>query len=130
MDKEFLKQTMLEEETWAVVGVSANPEKFGNRIYHALKLNGYRVYAVNPSAENIDGDACYPDIASLPVIPSVVNLVVSPKNGQLAVEEAGRLGVAYLWFQPGTHDPALISKAEALGMKTLQDCVLVALGED
>ena len=29
MNQEALTKTMLEAETWAVVGVSANPEKYG-----------------------------------------------------------------------------------------------------
>ena len=127
MNQEALTKTMLEAETWAVVGVSANPDKYGNRIFQALRRHGYRVYAVNPAHSEIDGEPCYPDLSSLPERPEVVNLVVSSEIGAEVVEEAARLGVPYLWFQPGTHEPDLIQRAEALGMQPLRHCVLVAL---
>ena len=128
MDDRMLTQTMLEAETWAVVGASTDPERFGHRIFKALKENGYRVYAVNPNHAQIDGDPCYPDLSSLPDRPDVVDMVVSPEHGAEVVEEAGRLGVPYNWFQPGTHEPALVRRAEALGMTSLRHCVLAALG--
>ncbi len=118
---------MLEAETWAVVGANENPEKYGSRVYRALKANGYRVYPVNPKRATVDGDPCYPDLSSLPVKPDVVNMVVSPERGKAVVEEAGLLGVPMIWFQPGTHEPALVERAETLGMTTLMHCVLVAL---
>ena len=33
----MLEQKMLEKKVWAVVGVSQNPEKYGNMIYKKLK---------------------------------------------------------------------------------------------
>jgi predicted CoA-binding protein len=127
MNQEALTKTMLEAETWAVVGVNADPGKFGHRIYQTLKKHGYRVYAVNPTCKDIGGDACYPDLSSLPVRPDVIDMVVSPRHGAGVIEEAGKLGIPYVWFQPGSHEPELADRAEALGMTVLRHCVLVAL---
>ena len=127
MNQEALTKTMLEAETWAVVGANADTGKFGNRIYQTLKNHGYRVYAVNPTCRSINGDPCYPDLSSLPVRPDVIDMVVSPERGAGVIEEAGRLGIPYAWFQPGTHEPELVRRAEALGITTLRHCVLVAL---
>jgi len=41
--KEFMKQ-----KTFAVVGATDNPQKFGNKIVRNLKNRGYQVYLVNP----------------------------------------------------------------------------------
>ncbi len=128
MDDRQLTHTMLEAETWAVVGANADPDRTGYQIYSTLKANGYRVYAVNPRHAQIDGDPCYPDLSSLPERPEVVDMVVSPEHGRAVVEEAGRLGVPYIWFQPGTHEPDLFRRARELGMAPLRHCVLAALG--
>jgi len=124
----MLKELMLEKKVWAVVGANQNPEKFGNRIYRKLKNKGYEVYAVNPLYDTVDGDPCYKDLSALPKQPDVVNMVVSPKRAKAVLEEAARLGVKYIWFQPGTHDDEVLELAGKLGLETVQDCVLVVLG--
>lgn len=118
---------MLGKKVWAVVGASANPEKFGSRIYKKLKSKGYTVYPVNPNYETIDGDKCYSDLSSLPEVPEVIDMVVAPKHGMQTVEEASRLGVANIWLQPGTYNDELLSLIEEKGITSVKACVLVAL---
>lgn len=120
-------EILIQSERWAVVGANNNPEKYGNIIYKRLKAEGREVYAVNPLYETVEGDPCYPDLASLPQMPDVVNLVVTPKRGYGVVDEAEKLGIRHLWFQPGTHDDELLSYAEAKGLTALTACVLVAM---
>jgi predicted CoA-binding protein len=122
----MLEETMLERRVWAVVGANQNPEKYGNMIYKKLKAKGYEVYAVNPLYDEIEGDQCYKDLSSLPKKPDVVNMVVSPKRAKPVIEEAAKLGVKYVWFQPGTHDDEVIELARRLGLEAVQACVLVA----
>ncbi len=122
----MLAETMLEKKVWAVVGANRNPEKYGNMIYHKLKRKGYETYAVNPVYDEIDGDPCYPSLSALPVVPDVVNMVVAPARGRAVIEEAARLGIRYIWLQPGTHDEALMRQIEESGLEAVQACVLVA----
>ncbi len=122
----MLAETMLEKKVWAVVGANRNPEKYGNMIYRKLKRKGYETYAVNPVYDSIDGDACYPSLSALPVVPDVVNMVVAPARGRDVIAQAARLGVRYIWLQPGTHDDALMEQIASLGLEAVQACVLVA----
>ena len=62
-------------------------------MYKDLKNAGYEVYAVNPNAEEILGDKCYPNLESLPVKPGVVDVVVPPKVTEHTVEICKRLGI-------------------------------------
>jgi len=124
----MLEELMLEKKVWAVVGANQNPEKFGNRIYRKLKNRGYEVYAVNPLYDSVEGDPCYKDLSSLPKLPDVVNMVVSPKRAKPVLEEAARLGIRYVWFQPGTYDDEVMEVAKELGLETALACVLVATG--
>ncbi|NMA66758.1 MAG: CoA-binding protein [Clostridiaceae bacterium] len=122
----MLSKVMLDKKVWAVVGANQNPEKYGNKIYKRLKSKGYEVYAVNPVYETIEGDKCYKDLASLPKLPDVIDMVVSPKRTKDVLMEAARLGIKYIWFQPGTYDDEVLKLAAELKLETVQDCVLVA----
>ncbi len=120
-------EVMLGKKVWAVVGATENPEKFGNRIYRRLKQRCYEVYAVNPMYDIVDGDPCYGSLSELPKVPEVIDMVVSPKRAIPVLEEAAKLGVRYIWFQPHTYDDEVLRITEQLGLEYVLDCVLVAL---
>lgn len=122
----MIEETMLEKKVWAVIGANQNEEKYGNMIYKKLKLRGYEAYAVNPLYDMVDGDKCYKDLTSLPKVPEVIDMVVTPKRAKPVIEEAARLGIKYIWFQPGTYDDEVLELAKQLGMEYALACVLVA----
>jgi predicted CoA-binding protein len=111
---------------WAVVGVSQDRSKYGNKIYRDLRDAGYEVYAVNPRLSDVEGDPCYPTLASLPNKPEVVDLVVPPQVGESVVAECLELGIQNIWFQPGSESDAAIAKAEAGGMTVVANaCIMI-----
>lgn len=122
----MLEELMLEKKVWAVVGANQNPEKYGNMIYKKLKARKYEVFAVNPLYDSVEGEICYKDLVSLPKLPEVIDMVVSPKRSKLVMEEAAKLGIKYIWFQPGTYDDEVLELAERLKLEVVQACVLVA----
>jgi predicted CoA-binding protein len=122
----MLEEKMLEKKVWVVVGANQDREKYGNMIYRKLKTRGYEVYAVNPMYDEIEGDRCFKDLSSLPKLPEVIDMVVSPKRGKPVLEEAARLGIRYVWLQPGTYDDELLKLVGELGLEAVQACVLVA----
>lgn len=121
-------EEMLQKKVWAVIGANDNREKYGNMIYRKLKAHQYEVYAVNSTCDTVEGDPCYPDLVSLPKVPDVLNMVVNPKRGKPVLEEAARLGIKYIWLQPGTYDEELLTLADTLGLEAVKNCVLTALG--
>ena len=123
----MLEEMMMEKKIWAVVGANERPDKYGNMIYKKLKSRGYTVYPVSPNYETIDGDICYRDLSSLPQLPEVIDMVVSPKIGKTVVEEAARLGIKNIWLQPGTYDDELLDMIEKNGLTGVKACILVAL---
>src|SRR5262245_40455652 len=55
---EFLRQKRI-----AVTGVSRDGKSHGaNVVYQRLRERGYRVFAVNPNAKEVEGDAAFPDL--------------------------------------------------------------------
>lgn len=123
----MVEDIMLEKKVWAVVGANEDPTKYGNIIFKKLLSHGYKVYPVNPNYENVEGHQCYKDLSSLPEKPEVIDMVVSPKRGRPVLEEAARLGIEYIWFQPGTYDNELLEYTAAKGLTAVQACVLIAL---
>ena len=122
----MLEEKMLRQKVWTVVGVGQDQAKYANKIYYKLKQLNYRVYAVNPLYDSIEGDPIYPSLAALPEKPDVVNLVVAPRISEKYLREAAGLGIKHIWLQPGTHDLAVLELANELGLEAVQACVLVA----
>lgn len=113
-------------QPWAVVGVSHDRAKFGNKIYRDLKSAGYTVYGVNPGLQEIEGDPCYPRVTALPEGPAVVNMVVPPDVAAQVVEDCHQAGVTRIWFQPGSESDEAIGKAESYGIHVIANaCIMV-----
>lgn len=116
---------MLSKKTWAVVGNHAkNPVV--ERITNRLKSNGKDVHRVNSPGKSTP-PAEFNFLGDVPGEIDVVDVVCAPAMGALVVEEASRLGIKHVWFQPGADDPVLVARAKALGMETHCGCVLVDL---
>ena len=101
--REFVSQ-----RTWAIVGASNDPSKYGNRVYRTLRDAGYSVFPVNPNEDEIEGARAYPAVGDLPVVPDVVDLVVPPKIGVDVVRQCHEAGVRRVWFQPGAESEEAI----------------------
>ncbi len=124
------KKEMLNKKVWAVVGATQNKEKFGYKIWKVLRDNGYEVYPVNPNYDEIDGNKCYSSLKQIPIKLQVIDVVVPPKLSLSVIDEAKKMGIEYIWFQPGTADEEVINKAEDNDIKIVfYDCVLATLNE-
>lgn len=121
-------ETMLAMKNWAVVGATDNQEKFGYKIFKALKAAGYNVYPVNPGINEIHGEKCYSSLADLPSVPEVVNVVVPPKVGEQIMNNCAEIGIKNVWLQPGANAKNVVEMAKKLGLNVVdQHCVLVEL---
>ena len=49
INQELIKEFLDKRNIFAVVGVSKDKKKFGNKVYFDLKHAGYIVYPVNPA---------------------------------------------------------------------------------
>lgn len=120
-----LIQKYANEPIWAVVGASNDRSKFGNRIYRTLRNAGYKVYAVNPREEEIEGDKAYKWVSDLPEAPTVVDMVIPPRFALTTVQQAREIGAKAIWFQPGSEDVDAIQWARDNGMDVVESCILV-----
>ena len=83
----------------AVTGVSRKPEGHGsNAVYQRLRDRGYQVYAINPKADEVEGDKCYPDLASVPDGVEAVVIGTRPETAEATMRECDDLGIRYVWM--------------------------------
>jgi predicted CoA-binding protein len=126
MDEDIIKDFLDKRNVFAVVGASRNPKKYGHQVFRDLKEAGYAVYPVNPNAEVLLGDTCYPSLEYLPAKPDVVTLVVPPQVTEKLVETCRRLGITKVWMQPGSESDDAITFCEKNGIKVVHSlCVMV-----
>jgi predicted CoA-binding protein len=124
--KQELITEFVNRRTWAVVGASQDPSKFGNRVFRSLRGAGYDVYPVNPKGGQLDGARVYPTLADLPEAPDVVDIVVPPAVTEKVVKEAQALGLSRIWMQPGAESADAIAYCQDHGIKVVHDaCAMV-----
>lgn len=100
----------------AVTGVSRTPGSHGsNVVYQRLKERGYEVFPVNPNAEEIDGDACYPDLTSIPGGVEAVVIGTRPDRAQQTVKECESLGIEHVWMHRSFGCGSVSQEATAYG---------------
>ena len=92
----------------AVVGATDDLSKYGARIYRDLKAKGYRVFAVNPARDTVDGDPAYKSLADIGEPPSIVDIVVPPRVTLSVLRECAELGLRDVWVQPGAEDEEVL----------------------
>jgi predicted CoA-binding protein len=120
---------MVAARTFAVLGASRNPEKYGFMVYQDLKQAGKTVYPINPGAADIDGDPAFASLSSLPAVPDVAVFVVPPSISELAVEECARLGIRNIWMQEGAESDEAIRRCveHAIAVVHGGPCIMVLL---
>jgi uncharacterized protein len=119
---------LLEDDatTIAVVGATDTPGKYGGIIYRDLKRKGYRVFAVNPGREEVDGDPCYSSLSDLPELPTIVNIVVPPPRTLRVLRSCLDLGIGTVWIQPGAADAEVRTFVADNGLDAVIDaCIML-----
>ena len=91
----------------AVIGATDHPAKYGGIIYRDLKAKGYKVFAVNPNRETVDGDPCWPSVKDLPEKPTIANFVIPAARGLEVLDQCEEAGIFNIWVQPGAESPEL-----------------------
>lgn len=114
--------------TVAVIGASSQRHKFGNKALRALASRGFTIYAINPNEAEVEGYRTYPSVLDVPDKIDMATLYVPPHIGLQVIEELARKGVGEVWLNPGADDDAVVERARALGLNTIQACSLMALG--
>jgi predicted CoA-binding protein len=86
----------------AITGVSRQPKNHGsNVVYRRLRERGYEVFAVNPNADEVEGDRCYRDLRSIPGGVDAVVIATRPEIAEDTMRECADLGIKHVWMHRG-----------------------------
>jgi uncharacterized protein len=103
--------TFLANKRVAVTGVSRSPKTHGsNSVYRRLRDRGYDVFAVNPNADEVEGDRCYKDLRSIPGGVEAVVIGTRPEIAEDTMHECAELGIKHVWMHWGPN-PGSVSAA-------------------
>jgi predicted CoA-binding protein len=120
--REFLGQKRL-----AMVGVSRESRGFSRTLYRELRQQGYDVIAVNPSAQEIEGQACYAHLDHIEPPVENVLLMTSAEVTNPVAHECPSVGVKRVWmYRAGRHGGAVNPEAIAF---CRQNGIAVIAGE-
>jgi predicted CoA-binding protein len=108
----------------AVTGVSRASKTHGsNNVYRRLRERGYQVFAVNPNTGQVEGDRCYPDLASIPAGVDAVVIGTRPQIAEGTMRECAELGIRQVWMHrgpgAGSVSPAATSYGRAHGITVI-----------
>ena len=96
--------------------MSRTPDSHGsNAVYQRLRERGYQVFAVNPNAEQVEGDRCYHDLQSIPGGVEAVVIGTRPETADTTVRECVDLGIKHVWLHRGPGAGSVSQTAAAYG---------------
>ncbi len=116
-------------KTVAVIGASKDRHKYGNKALRAFAQQGHTVYAINPNEVEVEGHRTYPTVLDVPGPIDMATVYVPPEIGVTLLEDLAKKRVGEVWLNPGAEDEAVLAKANDLGLKTIQACSILAIGE-
>lgn len=110
----------------AVAGVSrdAAAGHGSNAVYKRLRERGYEVFAVNPNADTVEGDTCYPSLSAIPGGVEAVVIGTHPDVACDVMRDCAALGIEHVWMHrgpgPGSVSPEAAEQGRAEGIRVIE----------
>jgi predicted CoA-binding protein len=122
-----LEQEILDRyRTIVVVGLTGNPSKPSHYVSAYMQAQGYRIIPVNPDEEEVLGERCYPDLASVPEPVEFVDVFRRPEFCGEVARQAVAAGAKAIWLQSGIVSDEARRVAKEAGIDYVEDaCVMV-----
>jgi uncharacterized protein len=117
----------------AIVGASPNAARASYFVGTYLQQSSdYRVYFVNPMADEILGQKAYPDLASLPEVPDIVDVFRKGSDIPSVIDDVLALGdkadgtKPVVWVQLGIWNQDAAIYGESKGLSVVMDrCIKI-----
>jgi uncharacterized protein len=125
-DDKKIKEIFSTAKTIVVVGASNKALRDSHRIMQYLKREGFIVLPVNPMYTEIDGEQCYPNLASIGQEIDIVDVFRNPDAVDEIVAESIAVKAKTIWLQLGVVNAAAARKAEKAGLQVVMDrCIAI-----
>ena len=119
----------MSKKTVAVIGASSDRRKFGNKALRAYERQGYTVLAINPNEKEVEGHPTFASVLDVPGPIDMATVYVPPEIGVTVMQELAEKGIPEVWLNPGADDEMVVERARELGLKPIQACSIIAIGE-
>ena len=115
--------------TIAIVGASSDRRKYGNKALRAFRNQGYTVVPIHPTEVLVEGERAYARAVDYPGQIDEASIYVAPSIGVRVMDDLTAKKVPVVWLNPGADGPEVVARAEALGLKAIVACSILAVGE-
>ena len=116
-------------KTVAVIGASSKRHKFANKAVRAYVSQGHRVLPINPNEDEVEGIKTYASVLDVPGPIDVATVYVPGHIGVRVMEDIAKKGIPEVWLNPGADDDDVVARAKALGVRIIQACSIMAIGD-
>ena len=107
---------LLALKTWAIVGLSNNPDRAAFGVAKLLMEKGHTIIPIHPKAEQVHGQIGYAKLSQVPVKIDVVDIFVNSELAGAVVNEAIEVGAQGVWLQLDVIDQGAIARAKDAGL--------------
>ncbi len=115
-----------QELSYAVIGASQDPEKYGHKVFKDLLEADFTVFAVNPRGGGLLEQPVYKNLSEIPQKIDVVVFVTPPPITPSVLKEVKSLGISKVWFQPGSESWEALSYCRKHHLKQISSkCIMV-----
>ena len=114
-------------KTVAVIGASNQRHKFGNQAVRSYRAQGYRVVPINTHESTVEGLTAYRSVLDVPFPIDLASIYLPPAQGLQVLPELVDVAIREVWINPGADSPAVIARAQELGLEPIVACSLMSL---
>jgi uncharacterized protein len=126
---EIIRKILNNSKTIAMVGLSTERQKASYFVATYLRSAGYRIIPVNPGADSILGEPCYPNLSSIPEPIDLVDIFRPADDCLNIVKEAIACKATAVWLQLKIINQEAADLARQAGLLTVMDlCVKMEHG--
>jgi uncharacterized protein len=112
---------LLALKTWAIVGLSNNPDRAAFGVAKLLIEKGHTIIPIHPKAEQVHGQTGYAKLSQVPVKIDVVDIFVNSELAGAVVNEAIEVGAQGVWLQLDVIDEGAITRAKDAGLLSVMN---------
>jgi predicted CoA-binding protein len=120
-EDEEIKGILENNRTIAVVGLSTDPDRDSHRVAKYLQEHGYQIVPVNPKADEILEQKCYPNLTQIPFPVDIVDVFRKVEAIPAIVDQAIAIGAKVVWMQLGLAENRSAHKAVTAGLQVVMN---------
>ena len=112
--------------TYALIGASANKDKYGYKILQDLTVAGFKIIPINPKGKDIQDQKVYRKLTDIKEKIDVVIFVVPPSITENVLKQVHTKKINNVWFQPGSENENAIDYCKKNKINCIHNlCIMV-----